>query len=83
MNDEKKGDLRPPCRHATMRPMISDRGAQCGAKFASNEALKSVSYPIQAGSICSFPDSGSEVPADFELFGDRFMIFVAKRPCIE
>ena len=23
-------------------------GAQCGAKFASNEALKSVSYPIQA-----------------------------------
>lgn len=25
------------------------RGAQCGAKFASNEALKSVSYPIQAG----------------------------------
>ncbi|CAK9098091.1 unnamed protein product [Durusdinium trenchii] len=30
------------------RPADLSGGAQCGAKFASNEALKSVSYPIQA-----------------------------------
>lgn len=34
------------------RPFLKSQGivacAQCGAKFASNEALKSVSYPIQA-----------------------------------
>ncbi|CAL1168013.1 unnamed protein product [Cladocopium goreaui] len=31
-----------------LRQQAKLNGAQCGAKFASNEALKSVSYPIQA-----------------------------------
>ncbi|CAJ1381052.1 unnamed protein product [Effrenium voratum] len=37
---------------SSWRPYLKSQGivacAQCGAKFASNEALKSVSYPIQA-----------------------------------
>ena len=53
----KKGALpcpAVPCRAASRASIgpfwsLSDPGAQCGAKFASNEALKSVSYPIQAG----------------------------------
>ena len=34
------------------------RGAQCGAKFASNEALKSVSYPIHAATLAKPCDTG-------------------------
>lgn len=46
-----------------LKPQTIIAGAQCGAKFASNEALKHVSYPIQA-----LAKSSKTLPAMFGCF---------------